>query len=149
MKAYLGIDPGISGARALIDEDGNLIEIIDNADRFNRMDGYTLALVALEAVHSMPKQGVASSFKFGAEFGWWLGWLAALSIPYIEVTPTKWQKAVLDIRPAKGTAKEAVWQFCRRRWPTAEISTARGKRLYGRSDALGLAYYAYLQEGRK
>ena len=48
----------------------------------------------IEQVHSMPKQGVASSFKFGRHYGFLLGVLTALGIPYQTVTPQKWQKAM-------------------------------------------------------
>ena len=46
----------------------------------------------LENVHSMPKQGVASSFKFGRNFGNLEGLLTGSKIPFDYVTPQKWQK---------------------------------------------------------
>ena len=46
----------------------------------------------LEKVHSMPGQGVASSFKFGQGFGHLEMALTAAKIPFTYVTPQKWQK---------------------------------------------------------
>ena len=48
----------------------------------------------VERVHSMPKQGVSSSFKFGENFGWFQGLLQGLGIPYTLVSPSVWQKAM-------------------------------------------------------
>ena len=48
----------------------------------------------IESVHSMPKQGVSSTFTFGRNYGFLRGCLCALEIPYHEVTPQKWQKAL-------------------------------------------------------
>ncbi len=104
----IGIDPGASGGIAI---------------RYTEMPGRTDALMAykldtteadvagtlrllhdahgaeptfayIERVHSMPKQGVASSFKFGQSYGFLRGLLIALKIPFEEVTPQKWQKAM-------------------------------------------------------
>ena len=40
----------------------------------------------------MPKQGVASTFKFGQSFGFLQGILIAAEIPFELVTPQKWQR---------------------------------------------------------
>lgn len=48
----------------------------------------------LEQVHSMPGQGVASSFKFGQGYGSLEMALTAAGIPFERVTPQKWQKAL-------------------------------------------------------
>lgn len=48
----------------------------------------------LEQVHSMPGQGVASSFKFGQGYGALEMALTAVGIAFERVTPQKWQKAL-------------------------------------------------------
>ena len=48
-------------------------------------------VVCLEEVHSMPKQGVASSFKFGRSFGLLEMAIIASRARYNMVTPNKWQ----------------------------------------------------------
>lgn len=100
---YIGIDPGISGAMAIVYGDPALRPYafpFDEEDYVSTMRD----LVAFEAerrgavkavvehVHSMPKQGVASSFKFGQNFGWILGALSAIGISYELVNPQKWKR---------------------------------------------------------
>lgn len=61
--------------------------------------------VFLEQVHSMPKQGVASSFNFGRGFGLWEGLLAGMRFPYTLVSPQRWKKAMLaDMAKDKGAS---------------------------------------------
>lgn len=96
----LGIDPGQSGAIAMLR--GSPVEGIgfakldltekDISDYFAYQDKPSFAYI--EKVHSMPKQGVASSFKFGKNYGFLRGCLIALGIPFEEVTPQAWQKAM-------------------------------------------------------
>ncbi len=94
---YLGLDPGQSGGIGIIGgtdrahawpetehETAQLLEEIIFKAR--------TAVAVIELVHSMPRQGVASSFKFGRHYGFLRGLLVALKIPFLEVTPQKWQK---------------------------------------------------------
>lgn len=97
---YLGIDPGISGGIAAITDSRQVIyaqafsTIWDMRDLLERksqeIDAKAVAII--ERVHSMPKQGVASTFKFGENFGEWQGLLAGRYIPFEFATPAKWQK---------------------------------------------------------
>ncbi len=48
----------------------------------------------IEKVHSMPKQGIASTFKFGVGYGGLRMALTAVRIPFEEVSPQAWQKAL-------------------------------------------------------
>lgn len=58
----------------------------------------------LEKVHSMPGQGVSSTFKFGQNYGWIKGMLDAIGIPYLEQPPTQWTKA-MNLQKLKGEEK--------------------------------------------
>jgi hypothetical protein len=98
MKYVIGIDPGKSGAGVLIDEEGSFIDMFRGdstlQDQYKSMEGWSnfnATLLIIENVHSMPKQGVASSFKFGMSFGFLLGIVTASRIRYEKVTPQKWQ----------------------------------------------------------
>ena len=94
---YLGIDPGQSGGISLHDRKhveafaftkhtfADIYHIIRTCSEL----GECIAMI--EKVHSMPKQGVASSFKFGKNYGFLLGCLTALEIPFEHVTPQRWQ----------------------------------------------------------
>lgn len=104
-KVYIGIDPGATGAMAIIYTDG-LMNVWDFEQgdclrwlkRFGQKQelGRMEVKVVLEKVASMPKQGVSSTFKFGTNFGIWIGRLEAYSIPFDFVTSGKWKKKMLD-----------------------------------------------------
>jgi crossover junction endodeoxyribonuclease RuvC len=138
---YLGFDPGHSGGFAVVDQDGKYVHAqkygdLTERDIWDAVKVFTLGdnvgLVCCEAVHSMPKQGVASSFKFGASYGFLRGILAASSVPYEFVSPQKWQ-GKLKCRTAgdKNISKAAAQQ----RHPGHRITHAT-------ADALLIAEYA-------
>jgi len=97
---YIGIDPGQSGGMAVLTETGvygvnsfkdkTLRDIYEMFDFSEEMTVSSFAFI--ENVHSMPKQGVSSSFKFGQNFGRLEGILTAKRIPFDYVLPQKWQK---------------------------------------------------------
>ncbi len=97
MKVRIGIDPGVSGAMAVsIDGEVSVYPFSrDLADELlNIMTLAGGAFAVLEAVHSMPGQGVASTFKFGKNAGWWEGVLDYAKIPYLLVRPQEWQRGL-------------------------------------------------------
>lgn len=101
----IGIDPGASGGIASLQPgqptDGapeietlKLTVTERDVSDFLGVRAYAHAYAYIERVHSMPKQGVASSFKFGVSYGFLRGLLIGLEIPFEEVTPQRWQKAM-------------------------------------------------------
>ena len=98
----IGIDPGINGGVCILDSKPRNTTI--NADKCPKTvkdmaDYLSLhvwdskqSLCIIEKVHSFPGQGVVSTFTFGKNYGQWLGILASLDIPYIEVPPKNWMK---------------------------------------------------------
>lgn len=115
----LGIDPGVSGAIVAI-QSGQPIEWMRmpamKDGKSSRVNGHALArFIAdlpepvarayVEAVHSMPSQGVASSFNFGHSAGVIAGVLAALEIPVVMVTPQSWKKRAGLIGKGKDDAR--------------------------------------------
>jgi crossover junction endodeoxyribonuclease RuvC len=145
---FIGIDPGQSGAFAMINENLDIVCIHDwsmeanvaailrkiNAEAIGKG---RIINAALEYAHAMPKQGVSSMFKFGANYGIWQGILATLQIPYLIVTPQKWQKGVIK----KAETKEPAISAAGRLFPTAELYGPRGGKKDGRADALLIAYW--------
>lgn len=95
------------------------------------------ALVVLENIHSMPKQGVASSFSFGKGFGMWLGIVAAFKLPMELVSPQRWKKEILvDMGQGKDASRfKAIALF-----PSIAEQLSR-KKDDGRAEALLLAEY--------
>lgn len=92
---YVGIDPGKSGALAVLRDDGHYtLTPFDEA-------GYNATLAELlgddvrccvEKVNAMPGQGVVSMFNFGHNLGFIEGLLQAYGISYQLVPPQTWKK---------------------------------------------------------
>lgn len=93
---YIGIDPGKSGAMAVIFDgmDETMLVPFDEAKYINVLQNLSGHHVksCLEHVTAMPKQGVTSMFNFGQNFGYIKGLLEAFQIPYELVRPQKWKK---------------------------------------------------------
>lgn len=99
-KIYIGLDPGLRGALCAFIE-GRIDTIaFEDSDYYKVSDYLDSCLeagevvVAIEDVHSMPKQGVASSFKFGFNVGLLHGLLISKAIKFVTVRPQEWQKTV-------------------------------------------------------
>ena len=95
---FIGIDPGKSGAIAIVDGTGLYVASLrlsctesDVAEFFATYIQYEDMVAYIERVHSMPRQGVASSFKFGMNYGFLRGMLIAFKVPFEEVGPAVWQ----------------------------------------------------------
>jgi crossover junction endodeoxyribonuclease RuvC len=155
---FIGVDPGVSGAVAIID--GTKIYVknvpIIEGNKHRELDAASLAdilnenisntnecLAAIEKVGSMPKQGVASMFSFGFSTGQACGVLAALKIPIIRPRPQEWKKKILNGFPWKGDKSSSI-AFIRQRFPDVDLKrTPRCTNFdTGKADALCLALYA-------
>jgi Holliday junction resolvasome RuvABC endonuclease subunit len=101
-RVLVAFDPGISGATAfhtvetghlLIAEDlpvvAGQVDAVSLADRLSEMKPVA---AFIERVGAMPKQGVASTFKFAQANGVLIGILAALHVPMHFITPGVWKK---------------------------------------------------------
>ncbi len=146
----LGIDPGLTGAMAILDSDGAPELVADLPVIRDRslawIDGGSLQSTLLDAlrgcpcravverVSAMPRQGVASSFAFGVGLGSILATLQTLHLPIELVTPAAWKLAL-----GLGKDKRASIDKARLLFPTADLRLAKHD---GRAEALLLAYYA-------
>ena len=155
MTRYLGIDPGQTGALALINHDGRLVDVWDMpvvdkrvspvllADIITELDygrEFGAKLVAVvEQVASMPGQGVASTFKFGTSYGIVLGVIASRHLETIHVTPAKWKRE-MGLSKDKGVSRRKAID----RWPAMARWFARVKD-DGRAEAALLALWAQQQ----
>ena len=98
MRTYIGIDPGISGGIAWINDTGpHAIKMPKTVkDRWLAIsqletnDCYAM----LERVSTSPQMGVRSAGTFMQNRGELLACLCASGIPYDEVTPTKWMRSL-------------------------------------------------------
>lgn len=142
---YLGIDPGYTGAWGLIDHNGkyqscgdmihnekHILSRLVFAEISQAVDKQDLEII-LESVHSMPGQGVSSSFKFGMAFGAAIAIIERFNCTWHLVTPQKWKKTLqLD------SDKNKSLELARQLWPNAPLSRKKDN---GRAEALLLAEF--------
>ena len=145
-----GIDPGLCGAVAfyfpsapgrVAAEDmpavGGEVDCATLAARILQMGP---AFAVVERVASMPKQGIASTFKFGASYGAVRGVLAAMKIPVHLVAPAVWKKYF-----RLGTDKEKARALAQRQCAASPEHFSR-KKDHGRAEAALLALYGAIAE---
>jgi len=141
---YLGIDPGINGALALVDTAGELHDVVDmptrvagtraNGKEKRTVDEDLLTLIVMawmeddfligviERVQASPGAGAVSMFSFGEGYGKIQGVLSALGISCELVTPKEW-KTHFDL----GKDKKDSLAKARSLWPNYAESFARVK----------------------
>lgn len=156
----IGIDPGTTGAVAIIDATGGIPELIDTPTAevvrnkkkkndympsemarilmpYSTDSAESSAHVYIEQVSAMPGNGATSMFGFGKGFGIWLGILAAYAIPYTLVTPQAWKKIMMaGMSSEKDAARVRAIQL----YPELSDQLRRKKDI-GRADALLIAAY--------
>ncbi len=161
----VGIDPGLDGAIAVLDGQGELSCLWDTPLTGGRKrgidDGALLAIfrscravgavAILEKVHAMPGEAPQSSFRFGDGYGSISMALASCDIQTLEVAPSKW-KGDLGLPGKKNagyTATEAKRMACNeamRVVPNVSRDTVFGPRggpKDGRAEAILLAYWGW------
>lgn len=142
MKTYIGIDPGKSGALALLTEDGQCTVVPFQESAYTailKAASGPSSVCCLEKVGAMPGQGVVSMFNFGHNLGYIEGLLQAFDIPYQLVPPQTWKKEFC-VTSDKNTSIEV----CRKLFPhVCLIPTARSRKPSdGMAEAMLLAEYA-------
>ena len=134
MKIW-GVDPGVSGALALVDTDGMSVSLHEmptlTVKKKREVSPFLLsdifasepnAPVVLDAVHAMPGQGVTSMFNFGKSYGCILGVVAGMSMRIQTVTPSKWKKD-MSVPAGKDGARARAMEL----FPSASEYFARKK----------------------
>jgi len=158
----IGIDPGTSGAIAILDaETAELVDMTTLSTHKpgsrRRVDAHvtmrwikhallsrelepSCQLGAIEQVNAFPapNQGVSSAFSFGLAAGTLEGIIAGLGIPYMLVPPRAWTAA--HNVPGKAADSHASLARARMLYPDAAIGRSRNK-----ADAILIARYAIIQ----
>jgi crossover junction endodeoxyribonuclease RuvC len=148
----LGIDPGIHGGLAIIDViNGAAPQLIDAIDvpivgvkAKERVDALGIRAwieahkpidhVVIERAGSMPKQGVASTFKYGRAVGALEAVIALGGIPLTVLEPAVWKRR----HGLYGADKETSRQRALQLFPAAHALLARRKD-HGRAEAALIA----------
>lgn len=147
----LGIDPGLTGALALLNDEGALVGVHDIPTVDGQIDGYQLKLtiaalapdhVFVELLHAMPKNGSRAAFSQGDSWGAIRTAIQCARIPYTTVTPSKWKQRLGITRGA--TDKERK-EISRRR--AIELYPGLGffdrKKDHNRAEAALIATYGH------
>jgi len=125
---YIGIDPGASGAVAVLfsaPPPGRQPQVFplsqteaEIADLFRAWGYHTSpdegVFAVIEKVHAFPKQGVSSTFKFGMSYGFLRACLACFRIPFVDCAPRVWQK---DMRCSCGGDKRITRERAQELYP--------------------------------
>ena len=92
----IGIDPGQGGAVACWKKGITSYKCPKNVETMAQIVESMISkdetYAYIEQVHAMPHDGRSSIFKFGTNYGKWLGILGANQIETNFVTPQKWMK---------------------------------------------------------
>lgn len=131
-RAWIGIDPGASGAIAVVFESGMVCWIKNDSTEHELADWLRDiaenfdCFAIIEQVSAMPQQGVSSTFKFGRSFGFLIGLLTAFRIRYEAYRPQVWQKHMRCLTKGdKNVSKSAA----QRLWPSTKITHANADAL--------------------
>ncbi len=145
IKHYIGIDPGRKGGMCVVRSDGIPMEWIRMPAPPQIIDWLTLVsskyfnpVMVTEKSQAMPKQGIVGAFRYGAHFGIFATVAIMLQIPYHEIRPQIWKKA-LGLSQNKMDSITA----CRRIFPTVELIPAGCRKEHdGIAEALLIAEWA-------
>lgn len=147
----IGVDPGMSGALAIIKPDtGTLIGgyplpsgdgrilVPDLIDMLDMLAPLSVGQVVIEAVHSMPGQGVSTTFTFGRALGSIEAVMQCYRWPVAYISPAQWKK---KLNLPKGD-KDGARQWAREQWPDSDLFTTkvRGQAI-GDAAALATAWW--------
>ena len=138
MRTYIGVDPGKTGAIAIVRN--RVIEFRDWPNYQVLFDLFPIEdniFICIEKAQAMPKQGVVSMFKYGVDYGFYLGIFTVKGYAYQEVSPQTWKREFGLI----GKDKMESIHMAKKIYPCAAEELTR-KKDHGRAEALLLAEYA-------
>lgn len=144
MKTYIGVDPGKSGAMAIIHASGEVEVIPFDAMKYSVALAHVRGLTndvmcCVEKVSAMPGQGVVSMFNFGHNLGVIEGLLRGYGIPYQLVPPQTWKKEF-----SLSSDKNKSIEVCQKLFPKVSLLATEKSRKPsdGIAEAVLIAEYA-------
>ena len=138
MKLYMGIDPGYSGAVALVGPEGKFVDCVRLSETEHDVSEFIseyasdIEFAILEKVNAMPRQGVSSTFKFGTSYGFCRALLVCHRIRFETAPPGVWQKAMRCL--SKGD-KRVTKSAAQRLFPEEKV-------VHATADSMLIAEYA-------
>jgi crossover junction endodeoxyribonuclease RuvC len=154
-KITIGIDPGISGGICAYDGKkmtnvqkcpGSPEEMSDSLREIIKDYGITSKKksslkVIIELVHAFPRDSRSSAFKFGKNYGMWLGICASHGLEVTAVTPQIWMKYYGDLPKEKSERKRYLKILATSYFPDLSITLRT-------ADAILIAKYGHEELGR-
>lgn len=131
MKYYLGIDIGVNGGVAVLDETGLLVELFKTPETRKefqeKLGAYTdlHSMCILEKVHSQPQNGGKANFTFGQTVERVFYTLELCKIPHQEVTPQTWLKTYMlkkDKEESSTAWKNRLKNRAQQLFPNAKVT---------------------------
>jgi crossover junction endodeoxyribonuclease RuvC len=159
-QTILGIDPGAHGAVAVLDENGQLLDVLDmpssreangrtatNAPLLAGILARSRARIAFcEFVGARPTDAKAAAFSFGRARGCIEGVCGSLGLPIVFLTPATW-KRLADIPPGAEN-KDVARTRAIARWP-AHAELFRRKADVDRAEAALIGAAGLQRESRR
>ena len=146
MTRYLGIDPGLSGALAIVEPINGVPVLVDAIDMPSSGTGakarvdiiaaaqwiakHAPSTAYVERAQAYPGQGASSGFSYGRAVGAIEAVVALCSIPLILVEASAWKKRL----HLPGKDKEAARQKALQLFPAQHVLLSR-KKDHGRGEA--------------
>lgn len=158
MRYIGGIDPGLTGALAVLDFEQFLLHIWDTPTVITKvgdkqrkrcdpaafadaMAYFPIDYATIENVQSLPSDGHVGAFTFGKVTGITIGIAAGLDIPLASVAPAKW-KMQMQVPADKKAAKIRASQL----FPQCTAAWSR-EMDHGRAEAAIIALYTAILTG--
>lgn len=145
---FAAIDPGAVHAAIAVFHDGTPVFVddlrtvngmIDSTAFAHALEDMRVERLVVENVHSMPLQGLSSTFKFGMGVGIIHGVAGALRLPLTLVTPRQWKSY-----HSLTSDKEVARQLAIRKWPDHNRHLDR-KKDADRAEALLIGDWYYVR----
>ena len=150
-KIIIGIDPGLTGAIAILDsESGEIVSLEDMPvipeggkkkvsgnglmRIFGGYDRHQVEMVYLERVGARPGQGVVSMFSFGRSYGAVESAVSLMGFPMTYVSPQRWKRSAGLVGSPKDASRGKVLDL----YPEADVHRKKDS---GRADAVLIARY--------
>ena len=145
---YCGIDVGFSGAIAVLNDAGEIllqtdmpIIMVGKKRELNEpkirviLEGFKPLCVGIEKAQTMPSQGISSSGRYMASYGFLRGVCVGLKLEYQLIHPKTWKKAMMHDMPKE---KEASIMRVGQLYPDLVLGR---KKDHGIADAILIAKY--------
>lgn len=157
-RAYVGVDPGASGAICLLCPETKDTIFVDTTDKPSDLaatynswaETYELVVVCVEDVHALPGTSAGSSFQFGANTAIMTTIPEVLNLPMTRVKPKTWHKSIglsipakLKGAPRRKFIKTEVARIVQALYPNAILHGPKGGLQDGKSDALAIAHHTF------